>query len=135
MKEGIVMMMMKRTEKGRVMIIVRLHLRPRPACYGPKDGERGVWVTIESIPFIGVKSFVLKDVDSTIKDVKSLIRAVEKQDFTFATGSFNSFSAHGVGNIAISTEAMKCHLERSLEMCQGSCILSTLGLLDHFGFL
>ena len=54
-------------------------LRPHPACYGPKDGERGFWVTIESIPFIGVKSFVLKDVGSTIKDVKNLIRNACKE--------------------------------------------------------
>ena len=49
-------------------------LRPRPACYGPKDGERGFWVTVDNIPFIGLKTFVLKDVGSTVKDVKSLIR-------------------------------------------------------------
>ena len=46
-------------------------LRPRPACYG--SDEPFFWVTVDNIPFIGLKSFVLTDVDSTVKDVKSLI--------------------------------------------------------------
>ena len=47
-------------------------LRPRPACYG--SDEPFFWVTVDNIPFIGLKTFVLKDVGSTVKDVKSLIR-------------------------------------------------------------